>query len=99
MAFSFLVIRAWFFQRVGYLIAYRLDWEKKSLQYIQMDFKITQVYLILPIHHVIHEFFSHSNKNEFIIEIGTHSEDTMMYQKVNSHTLWNLQFPYNPKLN
>jgi hypothetical protein len=57
--------------------------EKESFQYIQMDFKVIQVYLILPIHHAIYEFFSHSNKNEF-----THTEDTMMYQKVNSYTPW-----------
>jgi hypothetical protein len=33
----------------------------------------------LPKHHVIHEFFSYSNKNEFILEIGTCIENTLMY--------------------
>jgi hypothetical protein len=34
-----------------------------------------------------------------ILEIGTHIEDTMIYQKVNSHTSWDLQNPYNLRLN
>jgi hypothetical protein len=71
----------------------------KKLQYIQMDFKITQVYLILPIRHAIYEFFSQSNKDELILKIGTHIEDTMMYQKANLHIPWDSQNPYNPRLN
>jgi hypothetical protein len=83
------VIRAWFYvfhvfvliffhsiQRIGYISPYHLGWEKKSFQYIQIDFKIIQVYLILLVHHAIHEFFLHINKNEFILDIGINSEDT-----------------------
>ena len=65
---------------------------------MQTNFKITQVYLIFPIHHAIHEFFYIVVRMSSFWKLIIHIEDIMMYQKVNSHIPWDSQNPY-PRLN